>query len=240
MGRTALGLALVAALVAAVGAEPGKDDAKPTPQRIEALGLEATFDLPRGFVAAIDTGESDDPETRKAKALPNADFEAEHGWWNEGEILAKLFLRLGRKDFKGTPRELADRCVVEIREKWPAFKSTRPAIRAVTLGSTPALYVALENAKEPPYRVHFVALVAEGKGCCLFCYGWGPQATVVDLSGGQMPDSARRIAEEARRLSPEKLRKQAELFKAFEKAIVPTLRIAPPPPKDKPPAAPPR
>jgi hypothetical protein len=229
---------LVAAIIGAASADPGKEaaEAKNTPQRIEAptLGLEATFDLPDGWSPSIDTGAGgfEDPKIRdeilKTKQLPNADFEVERGWWNNGEILAQMRLRLGRKEFRGTLRELADRCISEIREKWPAFKAAKPVEKKLALGSVPALYVMLESKKEPPYRVHFVVLLEDGKGCGLFCYGWGPQVNVVDLSNGQMPDSVRKIAEESRRLPPEKLKKQAALFREFETAIAPTFRVAKP------------
>jgi len=234
------GIALVAILGAA-GAEPGKpeEETKKTPQRIEApaLGLEATFDLPDGWSEHLDTGADgfDDPKTRagllKAKELPNGGFDVERGWENNGEVLAQLRLRLGRKEFRGTPKELADRCVSEIRAKWPVFKTTKPVTKEIKLDGTPALLVKLENPKEPPYRVQFVVLVAEGRGCGLFCYGWGTVVNVVDMSGAGVPDAVKKAAEEARRLSPERLKRQAELFGEFETVIVPTLRVAKPKPE---------
>ncbi|HEX5137558.1 MAG TPA: hypothetical protein VFY93_11330 [Planctomycetota bacterium] len=231
------GIALVAILGAA-GAEPDKPEEKAKAQRIEApaLGLEATFDLPDGWSEYLDTGADGftDSKTRagllKAKELPNDDFEVERGWENHGEVLAQMRLRLGCKEFRGTTKELADRCVSEIRAKWRVFKATRPVQKDIKLHGTPALLVKLENPKEPPYRVQFVVLVAEGKGCGLFCYGWGTVVNVVDTSGAGVPDSIKKIAEEARRLSPEKLKRQAELFREFETVIVPTLRVAKPKP----------
>jgi hypothetical protein len=242
MPSSAARLFLAGTLVVTVAADPGKDETEPekTPQRIEALGLQATFDLPPEWAEHIDTGDGGfkDPKTRagllEAKRLPNEDFEVERGWNNTGEVLAQMRLRLGRKEFRGTRQELAALCVTEIRAKWPGFKATKPVEKAITLGSTPALQVTLENKKEPPYRVQFVVLVLDGKGCGLFCYGWGPVVNVVDHSGGQMPDSARKFAEQARRLSPEKLKRQAEIFREFETKIVPTLRVARPPPAPPP------
>lgn len=235
MRRCGARLFLLGACLGAAVAAPEKEPAgaKPTPQRIEAKGLEATFDLPEGWSAAIETdgGASGYKDKRirdqilEARQLPNADFEVERGWWNNGEVLAQMRLRLEKKEFKGTLRDLADRSIAEIREKWPVFKAAKPAEKKLTLDFVPALHVTL-NSREPPYRVAFVVLLAEGKGCGLFCYGWGPQANVVDLSNGQMPDSVRKIAEEARRLPPEKLKKQAALFREFETVIVPTLRVA--------------
>ncbi len=242
---------LLGASAGAAGDEPAREDpeAKRTDVRIEAteLGLEATFGLPEGWTDYIDTdgGASGykDPRIRdeilKTKRLPNADFGIDRGWCNHGEVLAQMRLRLGRKEFHGTLRELADRCVREIRDKWPAFKSTKPAEKALALRTAQALYVTLENRKEPPYRVHFAVLLADGKGCGLFCYGWGPQVSVADLSGGQMPDSVRKIAENARRLSAGQLKKQAALFREFETAIVPTLRVVPSPPAPEAPPQPP-
>ncbi len=243
MPSSAARLFLAGALVATVAADPGKDEAEPkkTPQRIEALGLQATFDLPEGWTDHIDTGADgfQDPKTRagllEAKRLPNADFEVERGWMNTGEVLAQVRLRLGRKEFRGTPQELAAQCVAEIRAKWPGFKATKPLEKAIMLGSTPALQVTLQHKSEPPYRVQFVVLVLDGKGCGLFCYGWGPVVNVVDHSGGQVPDSVRKIAEQARRLSPAQLKVQAALFREFETVIVPTWRVVP----SAPPSAPP-
>jgi len=239
------GIALVAILGAA-GAEPDKPEekAKTTPQRIEApaLGLEATFDLPDGWWEYHDTGASgfDNPKARaeflKAKELPNGGFDVERGWENSGDLVAQMRLRLGRKEFHGTPKELADQCISEIRAKWPAFKTTKPVTKEIKLDGAPALLVTLENPKEPPYRVQFVVLVAEGKGCGLFCYGWGPVILDVDASRALDPDSIKKFVEETRRLSPEKLKKQAELFREFETVIVPTLRVAKPRPEAKAPA----
>ena len=69
-------------------------------------------------------------------------------------------------------------------------------------------------------------LIVEGKGCGLFCYGWGTLVQTVNAGQGALPPSARRIAEEAARLSPERLKQQDALFKEFESVIVPSLHLA--------------
>lgn len=240
------GLLTVALLVgAAVAQDPANEDERPEPKThpFEApkLALAGSLTLPAQWVKQLapDGGAAGFPDPirkqkEEAARLPNDAFEFERRWVNTGEILAKMRLRLGRKKFKGTARQLAKRCVTEIRAKWPAFKRAKPSIKPVQLPAGPALYVSLERKDEPPYRVHFVVLIFERKGCGLFCYGYGPQVNLIDLSKRGVSESVREAMEEARQLSPERLKRQKALFREFETVIVPSLRLGKAKPKPKP------
>jgi len=226
-------------LVGAAGAEDSEDrkeEEAPQEHTFEAPRLAGSVLLPKHWSADIAPDKSGTtwPDSirkqmeaaEEARRLPNDAFEFEERWCNSGDVLAKVRLRVGRKEFKGTAQQLADLCIAEIREKWPAFKGAKPAIKPMALRTGPALYVSFKRQKELPYLVHFVVLVVEGKGCGLFCYGWGPQVNVVNLGQNPLPASARRVAEEAAKLSPERRKAQDALFKEFETVIVPSLHLA--------------
>jgi hypothetical protein len=237
------GLLAMTFLVRATAAQDtadGNAEAGPKTCTFEApkLALAGSLALPARWVTQIapDGGAAGFPDAvrkqmEEAARLPNDAFEFERRWLNSGDVLAKMRLRLGRKKFKGTARQLAKRCVAEIRAKWPAFKRAKPAMKSVKLPAGPAIYVSLERKDDPPYRVHFAVLICEKKGCGLFCYGHGPQVNLIDLSKKGVSESLQEAVKDARRLSPERLKKQEALFREFETVIVPSLRLAKAPPQ---------